>query len=113
MCGLPCDSRAKNGTVRTRLTLPLEDIPPETCGLGFNLIGTSADRKQVYGSFYVKVRQNPLFTEKVTDNATLLALEQLGDNQLVDDADEILADQLHELAQRGFIERTRNGWRRK
>jgi hypothetical protein len=104
---------AKNTSVRTRLVLPLEDIPPETCGLGFNLIGTSSDRKPVYGSFYVKVRQNPLFTVKVSDPTTLLALEHLGDNQLVDDLDMIPADELHELTQRGFIERTRDGWRRK
>jgi hypothetical protein len=104
---------AKNGTVKSRLILPMEDIPPETCALGFNLIGTSTDRKQVYGSFYVKVRQNPLFTAKVTDGATLLTLEQLGTNLLVPDPDEIPADKLHELAQRGFIERTRTGWRRK
>jgi hypothetical protein len=104
---------ARQGTVKTRLTLSLEDIPPETCGLGFNLIGNSVDGKPVYGNFYVKVRQNPSFTTKVTDSRTLLTLEQLGNNQVVDDPDEIPADELHELAERGFIERTRNGWRQK
>jgi hypothetical protein len=104
----------RNGRgVRSRLVLRMEDIPPETCALGFNLIGTSTDRKPVYGSYYLKVRQNPLFTRAVTDGATLLTLEQLGKNHLVQDPDEISADELHELALRGVVERTREGWRRK
>jgi hypothetical protein len=99
--------------VKGRLVLRTEDIPPETCALGFNVIGTSPDRKQVFGSFYVKVRQNPHFTATVTDSETLLTLERLGTNHQVEDRDEIAADEMYVLSQRGIIERTRNGWRQK
>ena len=90
-----------------------EQIPPETCALGFTLIGESEDRKPAYGNFYVKVRQNPRFTTPVTNARTLTALEYLDKNNLVPNADEITAEQLYLLEQRGFIERTRNGWRKK
>ena len=54
-----------------RLVLRDDQIPPETCALGFTLIGQSEDRQPAYGSFYVKVRQNPRFTRPVTDVRTL------------------------------------------
>jgi hypothetical protein len=104
---------AADKSVRGRMTLRMEDIPPETCGLGFNLIGTSTDRQPVYGSFYVKVRQNPLFTRAVTDSRTLQMLKRLGELHQVEDPDDISASELYELSQRGVIERTRTGWRRK
>ena len=103
-------SVGRNRTVRNRFTLLLEDIPPETCGLGFNVIGVSRDRRPVYGSFYLKVRKNPMFTAAVTDKQTLLALEELGKTQSLVDPDTILVDQLYELSQRGLIKRTPNGW---
>jgi hypothetical protein len=96
-----------------RLVLRQEQIPPETCAIGFTLIGEAEDRKPAYGSFYVKVRQNPRFTTPVTNARTLVALEYLDKNNLVPDAHEITADELYLLEQRGFLERTPGGWRKK
>jgi hypothetical protein len=110
----PGDLTIRGGTGATgRLVLRQEQIPPETCALGFTLIGESEDRKPAYGNFYVKVRQNPRFTTPVANARTLAALEYLDKNNLVPNADEITAEQLYLLEQRGFIERTRNGWRKK
>ena len=105
--------RGDRAGVTGRLVLREEQLPPETCAIGFTLIGESEDRKPAYGSFYVKVRQNPRFTSPVTNPRTLAALEYLDKNNLVPDADEISAEQLYLLEQRGFIERTPNGWRKK
>jgi hypothetical protein len=110
----PGNLTIRGGTGATgRLVLRQEQIPPETCALGFTLIGESEDRKPVYGNFYVKVRQNPRFTTPVTNARTLTALEYLDKNNLVPNADAITAEQLYLLEQRGFIERTRTGWRKK
>jgi hypothetical protein len=101
---------ARNRSVRNRLAINLEDVPSETCAIGVNLIGTSRDGLPVYGSYYLKVRQNPMFTRAVTDKQTLLALEDLGAKQLLSDPDRVLVDRLYELRQRGLIKRTPTGW---
>jgi hypothetical protein len=100
----------RNGTVRNRFPILLEDVPPEVCAIGVNLIGTSRDRLPVYGSYYFKVRQNPLFTRAVSDKQTLLALEDLGQKQLLSDPDRVFVDRLYELRQRGLVKRTPSGW---
>ena len=100
----------RNGSVSNRFTINLEDVPAEACAIGVNLIGTARDRLPVYGSYYLKVRQNAVFTKAVTDKQTLLALEQLGVKQLLSDPDRVLVDQLYELRQRGLITRTPSGW---
>ena len=64
-----------------RLMLRDEQIPPETCALGFTLIGHSEDKKPVYGNFYVKVRPNPRIHPAGDRCATLAALEYLGQEQ--------------------------------
>lgn len=102
----------QGGEVRSRLLLPLEKIPPETCALGFNLIGKSEDRRDAYGSFYLPVRRNRLKTTPVTDARTLLALKGLVEDELVPNADQIAGEDLYLLEQRGLLARTGSGWRR-
>ena len=80
--------------------------------LGFNLIGESADGKEVYGSFYLQVRRNPRLTAKVTDGPTLLALKHLVENNLVPSEARVTGEDLYLLEQRELLERTKDGWRK-
>ena len=94
--------------------LPLNQVPPETCAVGFHVMGRSINnRLPVYGSFYVKVRSNEAFIDPVIDTDTLQMLQQLAAQQLLPDPDAVTVEQLYLLEQRGLIERTRSGWRRK
>jgi hypothetical protein len=99
-------------TARSRLVLPLERIPPETCAIGFNIMGRATDGQKVYGSFYVPVRRNPHFTRAVLDPKTLTMLEELVDAQLLPAGGRVTGEDLYLLEQRGLIERTADGWRR-
>jgi hypothetical protein len=101
------------GAETSRLVLSLEKIPAETCAVGFNLIGTSRDRKPVYGSFYLPVRRNPRATTPVVDEDTLLAIKTLKlQGQLPPGTVEVTGEDLYMLEQRGLLERTKTGWRR-
>jgi hypothetical protein len=103
---------AAGGTSRSRLALSLEQIPPETCVVGFNLMGITTGRLKVYGSFYLPVRRNPEFTQAVTDVKTATMLEELVDANLLPATGRITGEDLYLLEQRGLIERTATGWRR-
>jgi hypothetical protein len=103
---------AAGQTERSRLVLPLERIPPETCAIGFNLMGVSTDRQKVYGSFYLPVRRNPNFTKPVTDAKTLTMLKELVEAQLLPATGQVSGEDLYLLEQRGLVERTAGGWRR-
>jgi hypothetical protein len=92
--------------------LSLEQIPPETCVVGFNLMGITTGRMKVYGSFYLPVRRNPEFTQAVTDVKTATMLEELVDANLLPATGRITGEDLYLLEQRGLIERTATGWRR-
>jgi hypothetical protein len=100
------------GLVRTRLVMPLEKVPEDTCVIGFNLIGRADDRRPVYGSFYLPVRRNERRTTPVTDPKTLAALAGLVQDDLVPSADRVTGEDLYLLWQKGKVARTGNGWRR-
>jgi hypothetical protein len=99
-------------TARSRLVLPLERIPAETCAIGFNLMGTTTDGQKAYGSFYLPVRRNPNFTRAVTDTDTLTLLKELVAANLLPATGKVTGEDLYLLEQRGLIERTASGWRR-
>ncbi len=103
---------AAGQTARSRLVLPLERIPPETCAIGFNLMGVTTDRQTVYGSFYLPVRRNPNFTKPVADAKTLTMLKELVEANLLPSTGQVSGEDLYLLEQRGLIERTAGGWRR-
>jgi hypothetical protein len=100
------------GQVRSRLVLPLERVPEDTCVIGFNLIGQTAERRPVYGNFYLPVRRNPQRTTPLTDPKTLDALAGLVQDQLLPSADRVTGEDLYLLWQRGKVARTGSGWRR-
>jgi hypothetical protein len=99
-------------TARSRLVLPLDRIPPETCVIGFNLMGVTTDRQKVYGNFYLPVRRNPKFTKAVADVPTLKLLQELVDANLLPATGLVTGEDLYLLEQRGLIARTAGGWRR-
>jgi hypothetical protein len=103
---------AAGGQVRSRLVMPLERVPEDTCVIGFNLIGEAGDRRPVYGSFYLPVRRNEERTTPVTDPKTLDALAGLVEDDLVPSPDRVTGEDLYLLWQRGKVARTGNGWRR-
>jgi hypothetical protein len=103
---------AAGQTARSRLVLPLERIPPETCAIGFNLMGITSDRQKVYGNFYLPVRRNPHFTQPVADTKTLTMLKELVEASLLPSTGQVTGEDLYLLEQRGLIERTARGWRR-
>lgn len=101
------------GLAKSRLVLSLDKIPPETCALGFNLIGTARDGKAVYGSFYLPVRHNPRATTPVVDEDTLLMLKTLKQQGLIPPGTiSLTGEDLYLLEQRQIVERTQTGWRR-
>lgn len=98
-------------SLRTRISLPLEKIPAETCALGFNLVGSSGG-KPAYASFYLPVRRNREHTRPVTDAATIATLEHLTKQNLVPDDNHVDGEQLQQLKQRGLVAVTKTGLRR-